>query len=97
MKQIRDKVAGLDVHRDTDVACWRVQQPDRSVDTAKQSFATTAKGLGDLVLPAPLSAHPAATLRAHGSATLRDDGGPRWGGRGFTTSPCPLGSRFARR
>lgn len=48
MKQIRDKVAGLDVHRDTVVACWRVQQPDRSVDTAKQSFATTAKGLGDL-------------------------------------------------
>jgi len=48
MKQIRDKVGGLDVHRDTVVACWRVQQPDRSVDTAKQSFATTAKGLGDL-------------------------------------------------
>jgi transposase len=48
MKQIRDKVAGLDVHRDTVVACWRVQQPDRSGDTAKQSFATTAKGLGDL-------------------------------------------------
>lgn len=48
MKQIRDKVGGLDVHRDTVVACWRVQQPDRSVDTTKQSFATTAKGLGDL-------------------------------------------------
>ena len=48
MKQIRDRVAGLDVHRDTVVACWRVQQPDRSVDTAKESFATTANGLGQL-------------------------------------------------
>ncbi len=48
MKQIRDKVAGLDVHRDTVVSCCRVVQLDRSVDVTKQSFATTAKGLGEL-------------------------------------------------
>ena len=41
MKQIRDKVAGLDVHRDTVVACCRIQQPDRSIDVTKRSFATT--------------------------------------------------------
>jgi transposase len=48
MKQIRDKVAGLDVHRDTVVACARVVQPNRSVKVTKQSFSTTAKGLGEL-------------------------------------------------
>jgi transposase len=48
VKQIRDKVAGIDVHRDTVVACCRVGQPDRSVDVTKQSFATTAKGLAEL-------------------------------------------------
>jgi transposase len=41
-------VAGLDVHRDTVVACCQVQQPDRSVDVTKQTFSTTAKGLGEL-------------------------------------------------
>jgi transposase len=41
-------VAGLDVHRDTVVACCQVQQPDRTVDVTKQSFSTTAKGLGEL-------------------------------------------------
>jgi transposase len=48
MKQIRDKVGGLDVHRDTVVACARVVQPDRSVQIAKQSFSTTSKGLAEL-------------------------------------------------
>jgi transposase len=48
MKQMRDKVAGLDVHRDTVVACCRVEQPDRSVEVTKQSFSTTAKGLSEL-------------------------------------------------
>jgi transposase len=48
VKQIRDKVAGLDVHRDTVVACCRVGQPDRSVDVTKRSFGTTAKGLAEL-------------------------------------------------
>ena len=28
MKRIRDRVAGLDVHRDTVVACCRVVDPD---------------------------------------------------------------------
>ena len=45
MKQIRDKVAGLDVHRDTVVACTRVVEPDGSVEIAKERFATTKKGL----------------------------------------------------
>lgn len=48
MKRIRDKVAGLDVHRDTVVACTRVVEPDRSVTVAKASFSTTAKGLAEL-------------------------------------------------
>lgn len=48
MKQIRDRVGGLDVHRDTVVACCRVVQPGRSVEVTKQSFSTTSKGLGEL-------------------------------------------------
>lgn len=48
MKQIRDSVAGLDVHRDTVVACCRVNGPDRSVEVTKRSFSTTASGLGEL-------------------------------------------------
>ena len=44
MKRIRDKVAGLDVHRDTVVACTRVVEPDRSVTIAKASFSTMASG-----------------------------------------------------
>jgi transposase len=48
MKQIRDSVAGLDVHRDTVVACCRVTGPNRSVEVTKRSFSTTAKGLGEL-------------------------------------------------
>jgi hypothetical protein len=48
VKQIRDRVGGLDVHRDTVVACCRVVQPDRSVEVTKKSFSTTSKGLGEL-------------------------------------------------
>lgn len=48
MKQIRDKVAGLDVHRDTVVACCRVQQSNRSIEVTKKSFVATSSGLGEL-------------------------------------------------
>jgi transposase len=48
VKRIRDKVAGLDVHRDTVVACCRVVEPDGEVTVAKDTFATTRKGLGEL-------------------------------------------------
>jgi transposase len=48
VKRIRDKVAGLDVHRDTVVACTRTVEPDRSVSVAKASFSTMAKGLTEL-------------------------------------------------
>jgi len=48
MKRIRDRVGGLDVHRDTVVACCRVVDPDGSVNVTKASFSTTRKGLGEL-------------------------------------------------
>jgi len=48
VKRIREQVAGLDVHRDTVVACCQVKQPDRSIEVTKQTFATTANGLGEL-------------------------------------------------
>jgi transposase len=48
MKRIRDRVAGLDVHRDNVVACCRVVDPDGEVGVTKQSFATTRKGLAEL-------------------------------------------------
>ncbi len=48
MKQIRNRVGGLDVHRDTVVAASRVVMPDGEVEVAKQSFSTTRKGLGEL-------------------------------------------------
>jgi transposase len=44
MKRIRDRVGGLDVHRDTVVASARVVDPDGSVHVTKQSFSTTSKG-----------------------------------------------------
>ena len=50
MKRIRDRVAGLDVHRDTVVACCRVVGPDGEVGVTKQSFPTTQKGLGELAV-----------------------------------------------
>ena len=48
MKRIRDRVAGLDVHRDTVVACCRVVEPDGEIETTKQTFSTTRKSLGEL-------------------------------------------------
>jgi transposase len=48
MKRIRDRVAGLDVHRDAVVACTLVRQPDGETEPAKASFATTATGLAAL-------------------------------------------------
>jgi transposase len=50
MKRIRDRVAGLDVHRDTVVACCRVVAPNGEAELTKQSFATTRKGLGELAV-----------------------------------------------
>ena len=48
MKEIADKVGGLDVHRDTVVACTRVREPDGMVTLSKETFNTTRKGLEDL-------------------------------------------------
>ncbi len=48
MKQIRQHVAGLDVHRDTVVTCCRVNEPDGSLSIAKESFSTTSLGLRKL-------------------------------------------------
>ncbi len=48
MKRMRDRVAGLDVHRDTVVACCRVVDPSGEIEVTKQSFSTTRKGLGEL-------------------------------------------------
>jgi len=48
VKQIRDKVGGLDVHRDSVVACSRIQMPDGQVEVEKERFATTQAGLAEL-------------------------------------------------
>jgi len=48
MEQIRDRVAGLDVHRDTVVACCQLRERDGSVTVRKRRFATTRKGLCEL-------------------------------------------------
>jgi len=48
MKQIRDRVAGLDIHRDTVVACARVPGVRREFKTIKRSFRTTSKELAEL-------------------------------------------------
>ena len=49
MKRIRDRVAGLDVHRDTVVACCRVVDPDGAGrGRPSRQFATTRRGLGEL-------------------------------------------------
>jgi transposase len=47
METIRDRVAGLDVHRDRVVACVRLAGEGR-VETVKQSFSTMSAGLGEL-------------------------------------------------
>src|SRR5665647_1992460 len=48
MRRIHNRVASLDVHRDTVVACCQVAHPNQSVEVTKQSFSTTSKGLGEL-------------------------------------------------
>ena len=48
MKLIRDRVAGLDIHRDTVVACCRVPRTRRDFTTVKQSFRTTSGELAKL-------------------------------------------------
>jgi transposase len=45
MDQIHDRVAGLDVHRDTVTACVRVPGPRRGTITSKERFDTTTAGL----------------------------------------------------
>jgi transposase len=60
VRQIRDRVAGLDVHRDNVVACCRVQDPDGQVGVSKRSFPTTRRGLGELA--GFLSDHAVATV-----------------------------------
>jgi transposase len=47
MKQQRDRVAGLDVHRDTVVAAVRAGRGD-DVEFHKAQFATTVRGVGEL-------------------------------------------------
>lgn len=47
MRRVRDRVAGLDVHRDTVVACTQIFD-GRRVRVDKASFATTTAGIRDL-------------------------------------------------
>ncbi len=47
MKRIRNKVAGLDVHRDSVVACCRIEGPS-GIELSKETFPTTQAGLTDL-------------------------------------------------
>lgn len=47
MERIGDRVAGLDVHRDTVVACIRIAD-GREITTVKQSFSTMVSGITQL-------------------------------------------------
>jgi transposase len=47
VQRIRDRVAGLDVHRDRVVACIRAADGAR-VKTVKRSFSTTTAGTAEL-------------------------------------------------
>jgi transposase len=47
MDRIRDRVAGLDVHRDTVVACVRLEVSGE-VETAKRSFSTMSAGIAEM-------------------------------------------------
>ncbi len=66
MNQIRDKVAGLDVHRDTVVACCRVQRRGRGAAVTKRSFSTTTTGLADLAAWLAESAVSTVAMEATG-------------------------------
>lgn len=48
MEQIHDRVAGLDVHRDSVTACFRHLGPKGGIVREKDCFATTTAGLGML-------------------------------------------------
>ncbi len=48
MEQIFERVAGLDVHRDSVSACARVPGVRREVVTHKARYATTTAGLAEL-------------------------------------------------
>ncbi len=48
MEQIHERVAGLDVHRDTVAACFRKLGPKGGVVREKQQFTTTTAGLAVL-------------------------------------------------
>src|SRR5437899_13045779 len=50
MTQIRARVAGPEVHRDTVVACCRIADPDGLVEVSKRRFSTTRGGVGELVV-----------------------------------------------
>lgn len=45
MDQIHDRVAGLDVHRDSVTACFRQLGPQGGVVREKEQFTTTTAGL----------------------------------------------------
>ncbi|MGH2718191.1 MAG: IS110 family transposase [Actinomycetota bacterium] len=49
MKQLRDPVAGLDVHRDNVVAAVRTVAADGEASYAKRTFATTQRGVEELI------------------------------------------------
>jgi hypothetical protein len=48
VETIREKVAGLDVHRDRVVACARVATGGGRVKTVKRSFSTMSDGIVEL-------------------------------------------------
>ena len=49
MKQMRDRVAGLDVHRDNVVACTRIQEAGGAEPSvSKEKFPTTGRGIQQL-------------------------------------------------
>ena len=48
MKQMRDRVAGLDVHRDNVVAANWIRQPGGEIEVTKKKFSTTRRGIGEL-------------------------------------------------
>ena len=48
METIRDRVAGLDVHRDRVVACLRLVDGGRRVNTVRRSFSTMSVGVDEL-------------------------------------------------
>ncbi|HLI56051.1 MAG TPA: transposase, partial [Actinomycetota bacterium] len=49
MKQLRDPVAGLDVHRDNVVAAVRVVAADGEASCTKRSFPTTQRGVAAMI------------------------------------------------